>query len=62
MGIIRRKYDEEFKRSAVKLVEEEGAANSGGGREFRDIKRFTLSLAEGILGRPEECISGTRAS
>ena len=24
MGVMRRKYDEEFKRSAVKLVEEEG--------------------------------------
>ena len=43
MGIIRRKYDEEFKRSAVKLVEEEG-------RQIVDVAK-NLGISKDLLYR-----------
>ena len=43
MGAIRRKYDEEFKRSAVKLVEEEG-------RQIPEVSK-NLGISQDLLYR-----------
>ena len=58
MGIIRRKYDEEFKRSAVKLVEEEGRQIVEVAKNLGISKDLLYRWRRDYLGDPKNAFPG----